>query len=206
VSKKGLLAGILSVAVLSIVAGFVLQPVQAQQQSARPFVHVINVNDTFKNYAKYQQLTNAFKAEVEKKENQLKAHEQVLKSKMEELKFKKDKDDRARLEKEIADKRFEVEQLKRDYQDELTKKEADIYGTCYKDMTDLVTEYCQKYQIPIVLRLQGAPDSTNPATVLQNLQRIVVYHNPNLDLTTIITDGLNANFKLASGKAGSVDR
>lgn len=202
--KNWLIAGAMMLAGLTVGLGLFLESAQADPQQGagqtRPFIHVINVNEVFKGYSKYQQLTTTFKSEVEKRESQLKAQEQILRAKMEEMKFKKDKSDRDRLEKEIADKRFETEQLKRNFQDELTQKEADIYATVYKDMSDMLTQYCDQYQVPMVLRLQGGADSANPPAVLQSLQRIVVYSNPNLDLTKVITDGLNERLQLAASK------
>lgn len=188
----------LSAAGILLAASWALETADAQQQGSSPFIYVINVNDVFKSYEKFKRLSDDFKTDVEKKENELKGLDQIMKAKVEQIKSLTNKADRDRIEKEIAQHKFDFDQKTRNYRVDLAQKEADIYNTCYKDMSELLSQYCQQNQIPMVLRLQeNEPDSGNPQAVLNTLRQSVVYHHPNLELTDVITKGLNERQRLA---------
>ena len=101
------------------------------------------------------------------------------------------KEDRDRVEREIAEMRFDFEKQRKDLQNSFLSKEAGVYSTCYKDLIDLLGWYCKQQNILIVLRDRDSGETGNPQAVLQTLNKQVVFCHRNLDLTTVMIDGLN---------------
>lgn len=201
--KRTVVAGVMGVAGLLVGSALLLPPVQAQQAAGGIRIFVIDVNKVFKDYTKYQSMTEGLKADIEAKEKELRATENIMRSKVEEMKALKSKADQERVEKELADLKFGFEKSRRNYQEELVRKEADIYSTVYKEMSDLLEAYCGENGIHMVLRLRADTEGEggdNPQAVMQTLSKQVVYHHPNLDLTEVIASGLNARMKAGGAK------
>jgi outer membrane protein len=189
VKRTWLLGGALAVAVGMTLCGVAYQPVHAQGQPGIR-VAVIDVGKVFKEYSKYKSLADTLKADIEAKENELKSMEQAMRGKAESIKSIKAQADRDRIEKEIADLKFSFEKKRQTYRSDLMRREADMYTTIYKELTDMLAAYCKENSIHMVLRLQE--DGEDPQAVLQTINRQVVYCHPNLDLTTVMVQGLNS--------------
>jgi Skp family chaperone for outer membrane proteins len=84
-------------------------------------------------------------------------------------------------------------------------REAAIYYSVYKEIQDEVAFFCQRNRIALVFRFNGEPlDTSNSATVLQQINRDVVYYDKPLDITPIILDQLNR--KRAAAIKGPIPR
>lgn len=71
-------------------------------------------------------------------------------------------------------------------------REAAIYYSVYKEIQDELAFFCQRNRVALVFRFNGEPlDTSNSATVLQQINRDVVYYDKPLDITPIILDQLN---------------
>lgn len=187
--KAWLLAGATTMGALLLGAGFMMEPVKAQQfQGIR--LAVIDVFEVFNNYTKMQGMRDGWKNEAEQKESQLRATMQLIQSKMEQMKNLRQPEDREAIEKELNDLRFNFERDKQKMGQEMQRKEIDILGSSYKEMSDLLGQYCKDNGIHIVLR-QSREELDKPQGVMATVQRNVIYSHPNLDLTKVITDGLN---------------
>lgn len=194
--KRSWLLGAAFMAAIGIsLLGLRLDTAQAQSQPNYSGVRVacIDVGKVFKEYSKYKSLADGLKAEIETKENELKSMEQLVRGKMESMKQINNQADRDRIEKEIADLRFSFEKKRQSYRNDLMRREADMYNTVYKELTDLLNAYCEENAVHLVLRLQD--ESDDPQAVLAMINRQVVYHHKNLDLTEVIVAGLNQRMK-----------
>ncbi|QDU61761.1 Outer membrane protein (OmpH-like) [Planctomycetes bacterium Pan216] len=189
-------AGAAMVAGAVFVAGTMMQPAQAQQfQGIR--IAVIDVNQVFKDYEHYKALTEDLKGQIQNKDHELRTIQQEIRAMESQLVQLKGAGDREGIERQLHEKTFEFKKLGQKYQQEMVLREASVYSTCYKEMTDLLTRYCDEHGIHIVLRLREESESENPQMVLQTIQRQVVHHHKNLDLTGVITQGLNAQYAQA---------
>lgn len=193
-NRTWMLSGAMVLAAVVAGIGMQIDLAHAQGQQAPNFqgirVACIDVGKVFKEYAKYKTLAESLKADIESKEGELKSMEQVMRGKLESMKSIRSDEDRDRIEKEIADLKFNFEKKRQNYRSDLMRREADMYNTIYKELTDLLTAYCQENGIHLVLRLQE--DGEDPQAVLQTINRQVVYTHPNLDLTEVIVAGLNS--------------
>lgn len=194
--KNWLFAGALATAGLLWTAGSVLEPVHAQQQQSWPGIRiaVVDIGQVFKKYDKFTQLMDRLKSEVEGKEQELRKQEQEIQVLAEQIKAMKDPGDQERVAKEANDKKFNFERNRQKYRDELVQQEAEVYKTCYKELTDLLKQYSAENGIHLVMRVQE--ESDNPQAILQTINRQIVYSHQNLDLTTVMAEGLNQRFKL----------
>jgi Skp family chaperone for outer membrane proteins len=197
VTRTSLFAAGLVTAGLLVGASLVLERADADEQAATATrIMVLDVNKVFKNYDKYKTLADGLKTEIEGKEAKLREMEKKIRANMQAINSLKKREDRDRMEKQTAELKFNFEKSRRDYQEELVRREADIYSTIYKEMSDIVEEACKQNGIHLVIRMrEETAGSKNPQGVLQTLQRQVVYNHPNLDLTQYVTDALNARYK-----------
>lgn len=188
-----ILAGALASTGLLLSAGMVFQPVHAEGEAAGRGVHVavIDVHKALKGYNKFNTLNEELKASIEAKEAELRDIEQGIRSRIQSGQQLTNQKDRDRIEKEIADLKFEFEKKKRDYQMEFLRREADIYSSVYSELTDVVEAIAQHNGIHMVLRLKEEAEVNNPQAVLQTISREVVYSHPNLNITEHVVAELN---------------
>lgn len=190
--KRWILTGALVAASMMLGAGFVMRPVQAQQeQNSGTRVAVVDVNKVFKEYAKFKTLSEELKASIQSKEDELRTIEQNVRAKAQQAQQLRNQADRDRVEKEIADLKFDFEKKRRDYQNEFLKREATIYSSIYKEMSDVVAAIAKHNGIHLVLRLKDDVDEENPQAVLQTINRQVVYSHEFLDITQVVIESMN---------------
>ena len=189
-----MLAGALAIAGLLTTAGFWMQTVSAQNDQSWPAIKVavINVDEVFKKYARFTNFRNEFKKQMSIKEEQIKQLTVDFNAKKKALEEIKGPADRERMLKEMNDIQFQIKAEQQKAEAELLKTESDMYNACYSDMTNMLEKYCSKMGIHMVIRTIPNPDPSRPETVARNYQKDVVYHHPNLDLTEVIVEAMNA--------------
>ena len=87
-------------------------------------------------------------------------------------------------------------------QREFLRKESKIYKTIYLEVTDMVQKYAEHFNYTLVMRFsrQGLDSSNNPKTIMQRMNRQVVYHREKDDITDAVLDVLNRNYNRSAGK------
>ncbi|MFM7564321.1 MAG: OmpH family outer membrane protein, partial [Planctomycetota bacterium] len=90
-------------------------------------------------------------------------------------------------EKELALKVTQLEIDSNDKMRDLMVQEAKLHFEIYSEVSRLVDEYCNQFDIRLVLRFNSAavqPDK--PESVMQQVNGAIVYYNPNRDITAAI--------------------
>lgn len=90
-------------------------------------------------------------------------------------------------EKELALKVTQLEIDSNDKMRDLMVQEAKLHFEIYSEVNRLVDEYCNQFDIRLVLRFNSAavqPDK--PESVMQHVNGAIVYYNPNRDITAAI--------------------
>ena len=90
-------------------------------------------------------------------------------------------------EKELALKVTQLEIDSNDKMRDLMIQEAKLHFEIYSEVHRLVDEYCNQFDIRLVLRFNSAtvqPDK--PESVMQQVNGAIVYYNPNRDITAAI--------------------
>lgn len=196
------LAGGLVAAGLLLAAGVALEPVGAQAQAqaaqgSRPPFLFLDVQKVFTDYKKFQELTANLKKELDEKEKQLVELEQQIKTKGDSAQNLTSQEDRNNLQKEMQLLKLDYDQIRTKARQDFLAKEADIYATVYDEVYAIVKGYCEKYKFIAVFRVQDpeSKDRSAPNRIIQTLNREVVFHDSTLDLTKVITDGLNQQWE-----------
>ncbi len=187
---------------LMMAAGAVMQPVHADGNTAAttqpPFLF-LNVQKVFADYKKFQVLSENLKTQLETKEKQLMEAEGHIKAKVDSIQQMQNQEDRDNLQKEVQTLKFDYEKTRRDARQEFLTTEADMYATCYSEMYQLVDAYCTKHGYYCVFKIQEADtkDRSSPNKILAVLNREVVFNHAALDVTQIISTGLNQQWEQA---------
>lgn len=195
---------------LLLAAGFAMQPVKAEGTAAAttqpPFLF-LNVQKVFADYKKFQHLSDNLKSQLEAKEKQLMESESKIKATADGIQQMQNQEDRDNAQKQIQEMKFDYEKTRRDARQEFLTTEADMYATCYAEMYQLVEAYCTKHGYYCVFKIQEADtkDRSSPNKILAVLNREVVFNHSALDVTQIITTGLNQQWEQAQATRGNAN-
>lgn len=192
--KTGLIVGGIVAAGLLLSVGFVVETLRADaQNTGLPGiqVRVINVDKVFKNYSKFKNMFEQMKVDVQKKQEELRAIQTQMQAKKDSVASVKAQADRDRIEKELADLQLTLSQKERQYRGEFAQYEANMFMTAYKEMSELLSKYCEQNHIHMVVRTVDVGEAQSAQMIVAQINQQVVYHHKNLDLTDVITEGLN---------------
>ncbi|WP_254508358.1 OmpH family outer membrane protein [Anatilimnocola floriformis] len=164
----------------------------AGPRAATPIV-VIDIAKVFKGHYRFNQQMGDIKKDIEdfdgyvkNETNKLKAMGEALQSyRAGSLEYKQKEEEAARL---TSDLQVKVGLKKK----ELLENEARVYFNVYRDLEQKVAIFAQQNQIMMVLRFNSdemKEDDRN--SVLQGVNRAVVYYNPGLDVTQHLLVELN---------------
>lgn len=167
----------------------------AQQRplAAAPQIAVIDLGYIFSQHIRFKQMTEELRRDIEAAEGELRANKQQLQKMMEQLdQFNKGSPEYKQLEEDMvkreSDLRVQVGMQKRDF----NEKEARLYYNVYKEVMEQVRYYADKHGILLVIQFSGEPvDETDSNSIRQSLVKIVLHHNPAIDITPAILDAVN---------------
>jgi len=163
----------------------VLAPVSASADESGHRIAVVDVAYIFKNH-------EGIKGQVSSVENDLKAYDQQLKGKREELKllveqlktYKVGSAKYSETEEQLAsmDSKLRLDMNRK--KKELADAEARIYFENYKLIANGVKFLAQHYKINLVLRYNSEKmDLEKGDSVIRGVMRNIVYHDESLDMT-----------------------
>lgn len=164
----------------------------APQQSTTQIV-VIDIAKIFKGHHRFNQLMADIKKDIEdfdgyvkNETGKLKVMGEALQSyRTGSLEYKQKEEEAARL---TSDLQVKVGLKKK----ELLEQEARVYFTVYRELEQKVAIFAQQNRITMVLRFNSddmKEDDRN--SVLQGVNRAVVYYHPQLDVTNLVLHELN---------------
>jgi Skp family chaperone for outer membrane proteins len=75
------------------------------------------------------------------------------------------------------------------------RKEAEIFQNIYVDAVDVIKLYAEHFDYSMVMRFNSADlDKSNPTSVVNGLNKLVIYHRPQDDITDAVIDYLNRKY------------
>jgi Skp family chaperone for outer membrane proteins len=155
-------------------------------------VVVIDIGYIFRNFQRFKSQMDDIKREYDKFESYVREQRDALTKKTEQLKaLPPGSPEYGALEEQIADfqtkMRLEITRRQKDR----VEQEAKIYHNAYKAIEYQVTQFADQYGIDLVVRFSNDEmDVTKPESILQGINRTVVFHR-NLNITSHILDALN---------------
>ncbi len=170
---------------------------------AAPSLHKVGLIDMahiFKNYDKFKALTESLQKEIEASDadakkmlDQLQARQQLLTSGT----LAEGSPDYTKAETELLEMQTNLEAFRRKAQRDFLRKEADVYKTVYMEVEDAVTRYARYYKYTLILRFnrQTVDSAENPRDVISGMNRQVVFHRSDEDITDPILSHLNGEWQ-----------
>jgi Skp family chaperone for outer membrane proteins len=175
----------IAVILLTIVTLSALAPTNVQAQEAGHRIAVVDVAYIFKEHP-------GIKAQVAKVENDLKAYDEQLKGKRDELRqaaeqlktFKINTPEYAAAEERVAGMESMLRLDMARKRKELADAEAKIYFENYQRIAAGVKFLAQHYKINLVLRYNSEDmDLEQAESVIRGVMKNIVYHDDALDMT-----------------------
>ena len=168
------------------------RPPTRPSTGSRP-VAVVDVSYIFNNYAGFKQRMDNMKKAVQAYEGTLKSrHEALAKDRDKLNQYTVGTPEYKRTEQELAEKfsKLQVDtQLKKK---EFLENEARVYYDTYKLVEKVIANYASRTGTGLVLRFSREDmNQTDRNSVLQGVNRAVVYHQGRLDITTDILNELS---------------
>ena len=173
---------------------------QTQPAAAAPAgpvkIGLVDMARVFKEYNKFEDMRASLKAEMEvalAEAKKIAADAEKVKEELKLLKpgsaeFIKRETDLAQLSSDFETKR-KVANVQ--YQ----RKEAEIFQDIYVDSVGVVKLYAEHFKFSMVMRFNSAElDKTNPSSLANGLNKLVIYHRPQDDITDAVIDYLNRRY------------
>lgn len=190
----------------AVAAGFLFtKPSVAQNADDAPGkIGLIDIVQVFKDYDKVKTQLKALAAEA--KENQ-----QSLTTKVEDMKriqeqiqsgtFAQGTPQRKELESQLISLSTQVESDRKVAQLDFVRRESDIYKSVYVEIQDTVGMFAKHYNYDVILKfsLSKVSDAGNPQAVMASMNRQVVHHDPQDDITQPIVKYLNQKYNQPAG-------
>ncbi|MEL7498496.1 MAG: OmpH family outer membrane protein [Planctomycetota bacterium] len=181
----------------SVVALFLsVTSIQAQENAGR--VAILDVAKVFKNNPSFEAQMKAIRDDADRLKASITQQQEQIKNDAQELtKYGVGTPERNQLEAQLEQRQTSLRTQARQSETQLLNREARIYFDTYQQMQTVVESIAQQYGLSLVLRFDSeAIDPTNRNEVIKGVNRAVVFHRK-LDLTTMVTDQLNA--RMAKG-------
>jgi outer membrane protein len=173
---------------------------------AEAHIALVDVAHIFKKYDKFTRLYETMKAEVRQREKEIADSQNELKVLMNKKQsLAPESIDYKNVEKQIVQKKGELELAAENARREFTQKEANLYHQTYQEVEDAVAQYAELRGITLVLRASRDNDSggTNPQDVIKEVSQMVIFSLPQMDITDAVLASLNAQSgqrQMAPGK------
>ncbi len=180
---------------------------QNNTQSKTPVVHKVGLIDmahVFKNYEKFTALREELKTEIQQSDAKAKAMAEQIQAVQKEMQdFKQGSPEYLAREKQLAQAASDFEAFRKVAQRDFLRKESRIYHTIYMEVTETVQKYAKIYNYTLIMRFnRESLDTDDPKKLIQGMNRQVVFHRADDDITLSVLDYLNRNYKSQAGAAG----
>lgn len=164
-------------------------------------VGLIDMAYVFKNYQKFEYLREDLKLKISESEGQAKQMAETIKSLQAKMKeHKEGSPEFGDMEQKLAKASAEFETFRRSTQREILKEESAIYHQIYMEVSDAVKKYSKYYGYTLVLRFNREDlNPEDPQGLIQGMNRQVVFHQEEDDMTNSVLQHLNDKFDEAQG-------
>lgn len=166
-------------------------------------VGLIDMAHVFKHYKKFEFLREDLKAKISDSEQDAKRMAEQIKGLQVEMKELKEGSPEFGLkEQKLAKISAEFETFRRATQREILKEESAIYHQVYMEVSDAVKRYSKYYGYTLVLRFNREDlNPEDPQGLIQGMNRQVVFHQDEDDMTNSVLEHLNGKFDESNGAA-----
>jgi len=200
------------VALLTAVAFSVISPVFAQDAAKAPAakdntphrIGLVDMAEVFQGYKKFEDMRAELQAEIEKSDAEAKLmveRMQKMQQQMIETKLAPGSDQYEQGEKALLDAKGEFEAFRAAMQRKLARRESEMFKVIYADTTSMVKKYAEFAKFTVVIRFdrKDIDDDTPPSEAVQRMNKQIVYHRTDDDITKVVLDTLNKQYEATAG-------
>lgn len=199
---------LLAVALATVGLFMATRPVISQDAAATtaPAPHQIGLIDMahiFKNYEKFKDQTAGLQKLAEEAEAKAQAMMEKGRKGQEQLQtLSPGTPEYTQIEAELIKLKTELETFRQVEQQKIVRQQADVYKTIYLEVQEVVNRYASYYKYTLVIRFNRADvaEAGNPNAIIQNMNRQVVYYQPQDDITEPILKHLNNEYKKTAAR------
>ena len=159
-------------------------------------IGLVDMARVFKEYKKFEDMRAALKAEMEIALAEAKKIAATAEKVKEELKLlKQGSAEFIKRESDLAQLSSDFETKRKIANVQYQRKEAEIFQKIYVDAVAVIKLYAEHFQYSMVMRFNSAElDKNNQASVVNGLNKLVIYHLPQDDITDAVIDYLNRKY------------
>lgn len=168
----------------------------ASPQAGAHRIAVVDIGYIFKMHAGFKMKKADLESQMKAASDRLKQEQEALRKMAQDLqKMPPGTEQYKQLEEEIARRNADL-QIRFQLQDkEFARKEATIYHTVYAEIEQEVDYLAKHNGLDAVLRFNGdTVDPDQPAQVMRNVNKLVVWFNEGLDVTPEVLRRLNVRY------------
>ena len=165
-----------------------------QPMGGGPRLALIDITRIFKTHARFKQMMEDMKRDVQAAEARVKAERLAIDKLIQEAlpALNKGTKDYADMEEQIANRQAKLAVDVNRQKGEFLQRESMIYHQVYQEILQATDYFCKQRGIDMVLRFNGEPvDVQRPDSVLNFINRPVVWYDPGLDITDLILQDVN---------------
>ena len=179
--------------------------VAAAQAEPPHKIALIDMGRVFKEYKKIEVLKEDWKSEFQVNEDNAKKLTAQVQQVVEEMKtFKPGTTEFIKLEKQQTDLAAKLGAFKQTAQRELLRKEAELLKTVYLETMDVVEKFADRFGYTLVMRFNSDMFEGEDMSKMQLvMNRVIVYHRTEDDLTDGVIKFLNRQFDNGQPKAAN---
>ncbi len=171
----------------------------AQEATAHQ-IGLIDLAHIFKNYDKFKDQTASLQKDAEAAEAKGQAmveQMQQIQAQMQSQQLQPGSEGYNKLEGQMIELQTKLQTFKQVEQRDIVRKQAEVYKQIYVEVQDTVGQYAKHYKYTLIMRFnrQEVADAVNPDSVIQSMNRQVVWHQPQDDLTDPILKFLNEKYQ-----------
>ncbi|MBC8288925.1 MAG: OmpH family outer membrane protein [Planctomycetes bacterium] len=177
----------------------------AQAQNTKPAaptavkIGLVDMARVFKEYDKFKDLREVLKGKMESRmaeakdiADKAKAIQGVMKQ------LKPGSTQFIQNEAQLAELTTRFQTKQKLAQAEYVREEAKIFEQVYVESRDVIKLYSEHFKYTLVLRFNSQsldPEDKNPQGIANSLNKLVVYHRPQDDITDAVVEYLNRRYK-----------
>jgi len=178
----------------------------AAAQAPQPLkIALVDMARVFKEYRKFQDLRDGLKAKMEARMAEAQKIAAEAKTVSEELKLLKAGSAQfISKEARLAELTTQFDTKQKLARAEYIRSESTIFEQVYVEARDVIKLYSEHFKYTLVLRFNSQPldtDNKKPQDVANSLNKLVVYHRAQDDITSAIIEYLNRKYSPTSKPA-----
>ncbi len=164
-------------------------------------IGLVDMGKVFKQYEKFARLREELQGQMTVMQGEAKGIKAQVEKMSEEMKgYNKDSKEYRALQERIVRVTTDYEAKMKLAGPEMARKEAQIFEDVYLEVTDVIKKYAEYFNFTMVIRFNSEQiDADSPQQLTQGLNKLVLYHRPQDDITQPVIDFLNKQYAKNGG-------